>query len=195
MYDLLIKHFNRYVSLTPEEQDLCIDFFQYRKLRKHQYLLQEGDVSRHETYILKGCIRVYEVDEKGQEHILQFGVEDWWVGDLLSYWTGTPSTLNIDCVEDCEVLQITQEKNEELCMAIPKLERHFRKLIQAAYVASQRRIHSSISKTALERYQEFIAKYPEIDQRVPNHYIASYLGITPQSLSRVRSHKPNSARS
>ncbi|RYY88422.1 MAG: Crp/Fnr family transcriptional regulator [Chitinophagaceae bacterium] len=187
MYELLFRHFNKYLTLTPEEMSRIEPFFQYRKYRKHQYIIQEGDVSRYETFILKGCIRTYEVDEKGQEHIIQIGVEDWWIGDLYSFWTGNPTKLNVDCVEDCEVLQVTAANHERLCEEVPKLERHFRKLLQSAYVASLQRIYSSMSRPAAERYQEFLEKYPHIEQRVPNHYIASYLGITPQSLSRLRS--------
>ena len=129
-----------------------------------------------------------EVDEKGQEHIIQFGLEDWWVGDMYSFLTKTPSRTNIDCIEDSEVLQISDKNQDLLLRKVPKLERHFRKLIANAYSAAIQRIYSSLSKPALERYQEFIDKYPHIEQRVPNHYIASYLGITPQSLSRIRTH-------
>jgi CRP-like cAMP-binding protein len=186
MYELLFKHFNRHVSLTPEEFEECLPFFQFKRFRKHQYILQEGDISRNESFVLKGCTRSYEVDEKGQEHIIQFGVEDWWVGDMYSFLTRTPARTCIDCIEECEVLQISEQNHDAMLLKMPKLERHFRKLISAAYCASINRIYSSLSKPALERYQEFIRKYPEIEQRVPNHYIASYLGITPQSLSRVR---------
>ncbi|GAA4321792.1 Crp/Fnr family transcriptional regulator [Flaviaesturariibacter amylovorans] len=189
MYELLFRHLDKYVTLTEEERALCVPFFEHRKFRKRQFLLQEGEVSRYEYFILKGCARIYEVDENGQEHILQFGIEEWWVGDMHSFFTGTPSRYSIDCIEDCDVLRMTAENHERLCAAVPKLERHFRKLIQWAYVASVQRIQSAMSKSAGERYLEFITKYPQIEQRVPNHYIASYLGITPQSLSRVRSRR------
>jgi CRP-like cAMP-binding protein len=189
MYELLRSHFRKYVQLTDEEFQLSITFFRHKKFRKHQYILQEGEISRYETYILKGCTRSYEVDDDGLEHIIQFGVEDWWVGDMYSFLTQTPSRLNIDCLEDTEVLQISQDDHDRLCNEVPKLERHFRKLIQNAYCASIQRIYSNLSKPALERYNEFIEKYPHIQQRVPNNLIASYLGITPQSLSRLRNKK------
>ena len=186
MQDLLYKHFNKYVSLSNEEFEECMPFLQLKTFRKRQYILQEGDISRYENFILSGCTRTYEVDEKGQEHIIQFGLEDWWIGDMYSFLTKTPARANIDCIEDCEVIQISEQNYDLMLLKVPKLERHFRKLISNAYCASINRIYSSLSKPALERYQEFIGKYPHIEQRVPNQYIASYLGITPQRLSRVR---------
>jgi len=189
MYELLHSHFNKYVHLSDEEFERAVSYFTYKKFRKHQYILQAGDVSRYETYVLHGCTRSFEVDNDGQEHIIQFGLEDWWIGDLYSFLTGAPSRLNIDCLEDTEVLQISAINHDKMCDEIPKLERHFRKLIQHAYCASIQRIYSNLSKPALERYEEFISKYPHIDQRIPNHLIASYLGITPQSLSRLRSQR------
>src|SRR5690349_396382 len=186
MYHLLRKHFNKYVTLTDEEFEKVAASFKFRKYKKHQYILQEGDVSKYETFIIKGCARIFEIDEKGQEHIIQFGLEDWWVGDMYSYFAGLPSRVNIDCIEDCEVLQITAGNFEKMCDETPKLEKHFRKLFQSAFVASSQRIYSNLSKSAIERYNEFLEKYPHIGQRVSNSYIASYLGITPQSLSRLR---------
>ena len=192
MYEILFQHFNKYVSLRRDEFEVCESLFRYKKFRKHQYILQNGDISRHETFILSGCTRTYEVDDSGQEHIIQFGMETWWVGDLHSFLTNSPSRLNIDCLEDTEVLQILRTEMEKLYDKVPKLERFFRILIQKAYIASMDRIYSNLSKTAHERYQEFIEKYPLIEQRVPNHQIASYLGITPQSLSRIRSQSVSS---
>ncbi len=186
MWDLLLKNLSKYVDLTPEECEIIQSLFVYRKYRKRQYIQQEGDVTRFETFVFKGITRTYEVDDTGQEHVVQFGIEDWWVGDLYSFLTETPSTYNIDCLEDTEVLQITKQDQETLYQRVPKMERHFRILVQNAFIASTKRLSSSLSKSASERYEEFIKRYPHIEQRVPNHQIASYLGITPQSLSRIR---------
>ena len=186
MYDALLRNLNRYVTLTDEEASIASSLFGYKKYRKHQYVLQEGEVSRMEIFILKGLTRTYELDEKGQEHIIQFGIEDWWVGDLYSFLSGKPTKYNIDCIEDTEVLQIDRERLELLYQQVPKMERHFRIIIQNAYIASINRVAASLAKSAAERYQDFIARYPQIEQRIPNHQIASYLGITPQSLSRIR---------
>jgi CRP-like cAMP-binding protein len=187
MWDALIRNLGRYVTLTSDEVSIIENLFFYKKFRKRQYLLQEGNICKHETFIVKGLARIYEADEKGNEHIVQFGLEDWWVGDMYSFLTETPSIYNIDCIEQTEVFQITKDSMETLYMKVPKMERHFRIMVQNAFTASTRRVSSSLAKNALDRYLEFIEQYPQIEQRVPNHQIASYLGITPQSLSRIRS--------
>jgi CRP-like cAMP-binding protein len=187
MSSLLISHLQKHVTLTTEEADIIAQYFKPKKYRKHQYILQEGEVCRYETFIISGCARTYEIDDKGQEHILQFGLEGWWIGNMYSFLSGTPSEVNVDCLEDTEVLRITKPELELLYDKIPKIDRYFRILVQNAYMAAMNRISSNLSMPALDRYREFIQKYPHIEQRVPNHQIASYLGITPQSLSRIRS--------
>ena len=187
MFEYLSSHFQKHISLSPEELSITQELFRYKKYRKHQFILQEGETCRFETFIIKGCTRIYEIDDKGQEHILQFGLENWWVGDLFSFLSGSVSRLNIDCLDDTEVFNISRNDLEELYQKVPRLERYFRILVQNAYMAAMNRIYSNLSKPALERYREFITRYPDIEQRVPNHQIASFLGITPQSLSRVRS--------
>lgn len=187
MSDLLIKNLTRYVTLSDEEIHVVSSLFTHRKYRRRQYIMQQADIVRYETFILRGLTRTYDVDDKGQEHVIQFGLEDWWVGDLYSFLTGTPTNYNIDCIEDTEVMQITKPNLELLYERVPKLERHFRIMVQNAFIASTKRITSSLTKSATERYDEFISTYPQIEQRVHNHQIASYLGITPQSLSRIRS--------
>ncbi|HUC79344.1 MAG TPA: Crp/Fnr family transcriptional regulator [Flavisolibacter sp.] len=183
----LIESLSKYVAISEEESAIIESLFVPKKFRKRQYIHQEGDITRYETFVVKGLTRTYEVDEKGQEHIVQFGLEGWWVGDLYSFLTETPSSYNIDCLEDTEVLQITKANQERLYELVPKMERHFRIIIQNAFIAATKRVSASLAKSALERYDEFIRRYPHIEQRVPNHQIASYLGITPQSLSRIRS--------
>jgi CRP-like cAMP-binding protein len=186
MWEPILNSISRHIQLTEEETEYFTSLLTVKKLRKRQYLLQEGDVMRHETFVAKGCLRTYEIDEKGQEHVIQFSVEEWWVGDMYSFLTCTPSRFNIDCLEDTELIQFTKEQLEELYIRVPKFERYFRILVQNAYIAAQNRVLSIITKPALERYQEFVRKYPTIEQRVPNHQIASFLGITPESLSRLR---------
>lgn len=189
MAEPLLKSLSKYVVLSPEEGEVVTSLFTRKKFRRRQYILQEGDAVRHETFVLSGLTRTYEVDEKGGEHVVQFGLEDWWVGDLYGFLTDTPSHYNIDCLEDTEVLQITKPNLERLYERVPKMERHFRIIIQNAFIAATSRVASTLSKNATERYDDFIAKYPQIEQRVPNHQIASYLGITPQSLSRIRAQR------
>jgi CRP-like cAMP-binding protein len=186
MLQPLIDHISRYVVLSPGDITHIESAVTVRKLRKRQFLLQEGDICRHENFVLKGCLRTYETDEKGQEHVILFSVEDWWVGDLYGFLTGSPSRMNVECLEDCVLAQISRETLEELYIKVPALERFFRKLVQNAYIAVSRRLLSSMSRPAQERYLEFIEKYPDIEQRVPDRHIASFLGIAPESLSRIR---------
>ncbi len=186
MHTALLHQFARHVHLTEDEQQFCISYFTYRKFRKRQYLLQEGQVNPYTNFIVKGLVRMYEIDERGQEHIIKFHMENWWAGDGYSFYNNIPSIYNIDCLEDTEVLQISHPKLEMLYERVPKLERYFRILFQNAFFVSVQRTSSSLAKTAMERYEEFLLKYPQIEQRIPNHQIASFLGITPQSLSRIR---------
>ena len=183
-----------HVNLTEEEYALLFQNFTVRKLQKRQYLLQQGDPSRHLSYIKKGCLRSFEIDQSGKEHIIQFSIEGWWAGDILSNLTQEPSQLNIECLENCEILQIESAKMEEMYLKIPKLERYFRIITQNAFVVAQNRLLSVMSKSALERYLEFAARYPLFMQRIPSHHIASYLGITPESLSRLRKKYANKMR-
>ncbi|HQG38537.1 MAG TPA: Crp/Fnr family transcriptional regulator [Chitinophagales bacterium] len=184
--NILLKNLARFIELTPEEIEYLLSVLQVKKLRKRQYLLQEGDVCRFQGFVVKGCLRVYEADEKGAEHIVQFAPEDWWVGDLYSFYTGEKSQFNIEALEDSELYVFDNKNLEDLYAKIPKMERYFRLLMQNALIALSRRVLSSMSKSAAERYSDFIQRYPQIEQRVPNHQIASYLGIKPESLSRIR---------
>ncbi|HVG16207.1 MAG TPA: Crp/Fnr family transcriptional regulator [Chitinophagaceae bacterium] len=187
MIQTLLNNINVFVTLSPEEETIVGSFFRSKMFRKRQYILQEGQKARYKTFIVKGITRTYEVDETGQEHIFQFGLENWWVGDLYSFLTDTDSNYNIDCLEDTEVLQITRPDLEIAFERVPKMERYFRINVENTFVATTKRVSSTLAKSAMERYDEFLKRFPQIEQRVPNHQIASYLGITPQSLSRIRS--------
>lgn len=186
MFDFLKKHINRRVPLTDEEFNICTKFFISKKLKKHQFLLNEGDVCRYLGFVNSGCLREYSIDSKGIEHIIQFAIEDWWISDLHSFLSGMPATYNIDALQDSEILLLNKSAREELLNGCPKMERFFRLLIEANSVASQQRISDSLSASAEERYLKFIKTYPKLFEQVPQSQIASYLGITPQSLSRIR---------
>lgn len=185
-YEPLFLAMQKHVALTDADKEKIIARSAIKKLRKHQYLLQEGNVANIDSFVIKGCLRSYEVNEKGQERVIQFSVEDWWVGDLPSFLTDQPSTINIDCLEDCELIQFTRVDLFALFDEVPAWERYFRILLQNAYIATTQRLLTSISKTAMEQYEAFIKKYPHIEQRITNKQIASYLGIAPESLSRIR---------
>jgi CRP-like cAMP-binding protein len=162
----------------------------FKKLRKRQYLLQEGDVWKYNAFIVKGCVRTYTVDEKGNEHILNFAIENWWTGDRESLLSGKPAVFNIDALEDVEVILIPKQEFDQLCQEIPALNDMVNAILQRSFVASQNRIHTFLSLGAEEKYQQFINKYPQLANRLPQGMIASYLGITPETLSRVRKIKP-----
>ena len=148
--------------------------------------MQEGDECKNIAFVEKGALREYSVDDKGNEHILQFALEGWVISDLYSFMTGEPATYNIDALEDCELVLITQQAQEEIMKRVPKYETFNRMQITGAYLAMQKRITAMISHSLEDRYLEFTRIYPDIVQRVPQHMIASYLGLTPETLSRVR---------
>lgn len=188
-HNLILKNISRHISLTPEEEKYFLSTLKHRSLRKRQYLLQAGDICHYENFVTKGCLRAYTVDKNGEEHIAMFAMEDWWISDLLSFLTGTPATQHIEALEESEVLQIEKNELEKLYIEIPKFDRLMRILLQNAFIAHQQRILASISQTAEEQYLNFIKKYPALEQRVPQHQIASYLGITPETISRIRRKK------
>ena len=186
MSTLLFQKFDEKIQLTEEEKALAKTFFLPKKLRKRQYLLQEGDPCKYAAFVEKGLLRSYTIDDKGLEHIMQFAFEGWWISDQYSFLTGEPSLYNIDAMEDCELLLLSKEAEEEMMQKVPGMERFFRILLQRHLISMQRRIISSLSRTAEEKYQELIVSCPSIPQRVPQHMMASYLGITPETLSRIR---------
>lgn len=186
MFELIQKNIAKHIQLTEEEFNYFTSLLQLKRLRKKQVLLGEGEICTHEYFVNSGCLRQYNLDEKGQEHIVQFAVMDWWIGDQYSFVTGLPGKYFIDALLDSEVLMIEKNKLEELYLKVPKFERFFRIAFQNAYVAMQQRILSKLSEPAEKSYLDFIQRYPDIEQAVPQHQIASYLGITPESLSRIR---------
>ena len=186
MFELLHQKIAEKISLTEEEFNYCKSLFKPKKLRKRQYFLQEGDVCKYQAFIEKGILRSYTIDEKGSEHILQFATEGWWMADLSSYVTGESSLFNIQAIEASELLLISKPSWDELMLSIPKFEHYFRILIQNHLVATQKRLMQSLSETAEEKYIKFSKTYPDCLQRVPQHMIASYLGVSRETLSRLR---------
>jgi CRP-like cAMP-binding protein len=181
--DNIAKH----VNLTNEEVDFLLSKTIRRRYLNGQFVLQQGDIARVESYVLSGCLKTFRTDNDGKEHILMFAIEDWWTADLRSFITQTPSKYNIQCLEDCELVQISHNTIEDLYEKIPKLERFFRIIVQNAYVALQDRLVRDHSVSARERYLQFRSRYPAIEQRVPQYMIASYLGVTKEFLSKIRS--------
>lgn len=188
MHKNLLTYINQYsnLPLTSEEEALIEATFQPKKLRKKQYFLQEGDVCKHVGFIVKGAMRQYSVDDKGVEHIVHLYIENYWAGDRESSIMLTPSKYNIDAWEDTEMLIITRAEMLDLMEKIPALVKMIRLMDERNAIANQRRLSSTISNTAEKRYEEFAENHPQFIQRFPQHIIASFLGITKETLSRIR---------
>ena len=186
MYEVFKKYLGSKTKLTEKETEQICSISTLKKLRKKQYLLQEGDVWKYNAFVTKGCVRTYTVDERGLEHIMGFAIENWWTGDRESLVLVQPSRFNIDAVEDSEVVLISKPNFEIICKEIPAFNDFVHEILEKSFIASQNRIHQAISYTAEEKYLNFIDKYPDFAMRVPQTMIASYLGITPETLSRVR---------
>ncbi|MDR3610270.1 MAG: Crp/Fnr family transcriptional regulator [Ignavibacteriaceae bacterium] len=185
-FNLILQNLQRHIELTDEEKEIFCSSLRSKKVKRHQFLGEAGEISRYQNFVNKGCLRSYYVDENGFEHNVQFAIEDWWIGDMASFLTKKPGSLFIEALEDSDVLQLDYPSMEELYVKIPKLERFFRILLQNAFITFEQRIISTISRSAEERYLEFINKYPLFEQRLPQIHIASYLGITPEFLSKIR---------
>lgn len=183
----LLNYINKYISLTEKETLFLISKVTFRKYLKGQYIVQQGDICKKQCFIISGCTKTFYMDAGGQEHIVLFAIEDWWTSDMGSFITQAPADFNVQCIENTELIQITYEDNEEILREIPKLERFFRKIVESAYAASQKRIIRSFSLTAKEQYLFFKEQYPTIEQRVPQYMIASYLGITKEFFSKIKS--------
>jgi CRP-like cAMP-binding protein len=185
MKELLRAHFEKSISITDSEFDYIFDHFAYKKVIKHQFLIQQGDHVNSEYFVLKGCLKSYMVDNDDKPHILQFALPDWWITDYQALYSGSPSTLYIDAIDGAEVLSITMENKDKLCAEMHKVEHFFRKKTSWGYVALQQRILSLLNSNAKDRYEQLLKQYPALFKTVPKQLLASYLGVTRETLSRL----------
>lgn len=184
------SEFERYLTsnatLNNEQLDWISSLYTVKTLRKNQYLLQEGDIWKHYVFVVKGCLRTYSLGAKGTEHIIGFDKENYWTGDPESLISGKPSRFNIDCLEPCEVVIFTKQNFELLCKQIPEFYELANMILNKNIIALQNRICATLSYSAEERYEYFMACNPQLALRVPQNMIASYLGIAKETLSRLR---------
>ncbi|NIJ54323.1 Crp/Fnr family transcriptional regulator [Dyadobacter arcticus] len=186
MFEKINDYALRCMPFSSQDLALFDSLLQFKKFPKKTFLLLEGEVCKFEAYLLKGCIRTYYIDGTGAEVTLQFAIEDWWVSDIISFQYQTPSHMYIETLEDCELLTLSPENKEELLTQSPGFERMFRLMVQRNLAQTQERLFRTISTSAVEKYLDFLNRYPTIPQRVAQHYIASYLGFSPEFLSKVR---------
>lgn len=185
-YQNILNNIKRYVSLNLEDEKQFISIVRTTRVKRRQFIVQPNFVCEHQTYVLAGAFRGYFVNEDGIDHTIQFAIEDWFISDFNSYINQTPASLYVEALEDSVVQQIAYEDVESLCDTNPKFERFFRLVAQKSFAYSQRRILSNLGKSAEERYIEFQNLYPSIVQRVPQYTLASYLGMSPEFLSKIR---------
>lgn len=184
--DPLLHYFNKLIPLNSEEKRLVTALFKPRLYRKRQYVLQEGDICNQFNFVVRGCLRMYKIDDKGNTHVIQFAAENWWLMDIGSFHQRNASELNIDALEDTMVLQISYDNLISLYLQSPKFDRIFRVLIENSFVSLQKRLLQNISSTAEERYLSFLQAYSHLTNRLPQTQIAAFLGVTPEFLSRLR---------
>jgi CRP-like cAMP-binding protein len=186
MTSLLKQNIAQHIALSESETEAFCNLFQQKHIAKKSFLLRAGEVCKFEGFVTKGIFRVYHIDKDGAEQILYFAIENWWITDIDSFTNERPSQLFIEALEDSEVLLISKKDKEFAYTNLPKIEKLFRVMTQKTHVALQRRMIDNLSKTADQRYLDFIEKYPQFYQRLSNLQIAAYLGISHEFLSKIR---------
>jgi len=189
MKDALFRHINRFISVGEEEFVGMASFFEEREFKKKENLLEKGEVCRANYFVVRGCLRLFFINEKGAEQTVQFAMEDWWLADYSSFSSQTASGFFIQAVEKTTVFAISYAKQEKLLAKFPQLERYFRLLHQRAHAASQSRVMGLFALSREEAYYRFAERYPDFVNRVPQYLLASFLGFTPEYLSEIRGKK------
>ncbi|MFI5160994.1 MAG: Crp/Fnr family transcriptional regulator [Sphingobacteriales bacterium] len=192
MIDNLVAHINKFGALSEEEIAAISATVNVINVKKKENILEPGQVCRANYFVSKGCMRLYFINRNGQEQITQFGIENWWITDYGSLDTGHESHYYIQAIEDSEIISLNKKAFEELLIRVPKMERYFRIIIQRAHAAAMRRFEYFRDQSDEERYRQFVQLFPGFVQRIPQYMLASYLGFTPQFLSKIRGKKTGS---
>lgn len=189
MLDPLLKHINRYVVLDPGEEERIRQHVHVRDVKNREQILESGQVCKANYFVMKGCFRMYTTTHSGTEQIVQFGIDNWWITDYTSYDSQKPTSFNIQALESGTIAIMERQAQDQLFIEVPKLERYFRLVLQRAYAATLMRVHFIFSQSGEERYRHFNALFPDFVQRIPQYMLASYLGFTPEFLSKIRAKK------
>lgn len=187
--DPLLKHINRYVVLDPAEEERIRQHVQVSDVKNRELILVSGQVCKANYFVMKGCFRMYTNTDSGTEQIVQFGIDNWWITDYTSYDSQKPTSFNIQALESGTIAILERQAQDQLFAEVPKLERYFRLVLQRAYAATLMRVHFIFSQSGEERYRHFNALFPDFVQRIPQYMLASYLGFTPEFLSKIRARK------
>jgi len=183
---LIIDSISKHIQLSAEEKEHFLSLLQPKSYKRKQFLLQDGDVCKYSTFVIKGCLRGFTIDQNGFEHVLNFAPVGWWIADMYSLLTQKPGILNIESLEDTEVLLLSKSRQEKLYHDIPQFERFFRIITENSLVSYQQRLIDNLSLTAEERYHNFCRRYPTLINNLPKKQIASYIGVTPEFFSRMQ---------
>ena len=190
-YQLLLQNIANYINLSKEEAEYFISLLRPKKIKKRQFVFQEGEINKGSVFVSSGILRIYSIDKNGFEHILQFAPPGWWIGDMHSILTQTPGTLYTDAIEDSETLMLLKSDVDDLFLKVPKFERFFRILAENSIATYQRRMVDNLSLSAMERYNNFCQLYPSLIQCLPQKSVAAYIGVTPEFLSKMLSQPIN----
>ena len=183
---LILQNVGRFIELNETQQSLYLSLLKEKRIRRKEFLLQPGELTRYEYFVVQGALKVYTLDLHGKPHISMFAIEDYWTGDMASFLTQQPSSYFIEALEDTEVLMISKENWDRLFQIIPAFERFYRNLYQRSLVSYVQRTNQGISQSAEERYQIFLKKYPFLTNRISQKDLAAYLGVTPEYVSMMR---------
>ena len=188
-YGLLLQNIARHIQLSADEEKYFLSLWQTKKLRRKQFLLQEGEVTKNAVFVVSGLLRMYSIDKNGFEHILQFAPPGWWIGDIKSFISQQPGSLYIDALEDSGIILMEKTHLDQLYKKVPSFERFFRILSENSLATYQQRLIDNLSLPAIERYNSFCRLYPSLIERLPQKQVASYIGVTPEFFSKMLSEK------